>query len=90
MLSYLECLFLASDLTMISSSVLARNCGSISFSSVGLITFVFSNVVTLSLTVGNMSEIKGDLPIAAVCAVRLTKSGLISPLGLYAGFAWNF
>ena len=67
---------------MTSSSLFAKNYGSISFNSVGLMTFVFSNVYTLSLTVGNINEIKGDLPMAAVWAVKLTKSGLISPLGL--------
>ena len=85
-LKCLCCLVFVSRRTILSSYALSRNVGFLSLSSSELTTFVLSRVVILSLTVGNMREMSGDLPVVAVWQLKLTKRGRISPLGEYAGF----
>ena len=68
-------------LTILSSCELSKKVGCLSLSSSEVTTFVLSRVVILSLTVGNMRDIRGDLPVVAVCGVKFTNKGLISPFG---------
>ena len=90
MLKCLICRVFVSKRTILSSSEFSRNVGCLSFNSSELTTLVLSRVVILSLTVGNISEMSGDRPVVAVCGVKLTKRGLISPRGEYAGFERNY